>query len=74
MQPAKRKILRERGDALLVMHELGSALRRSLGPTEKESLPPTMAMLLMQLALAEVVRTVADDEPDTDICGTDDDR
>jgi hypothetical protein len=64
MQPADRKVLQETRDAILVMHELGYALRRSLGPTEYESLPPSMALLLMQLALAEVVRTASDEECD----------
>jgi hypothetical protein len=65
MRPAEQNILQETRDAILVMHELGNALRRSLGPTENESLPPSMALLLMQLALAEVVRTASEEECDS---------
>jgi hypothetical protein len=64
MGPVKRTALRETRDAILVMHELGDALRGSLGPTVNESMPPSMAMLLMQLALAEVMRTASEDERD----------
>jgi hypothetical protein len=65
MRSAKQKVLRETRDALLVMHELGSALRRSWRPTEKEPLPPSMALLLMQLALAEVVHAATTEECET---------
>jgi hypothetical protein len=64
MQPAKRNVLKETRDAVLVLHELGDALRRSFGPIKNEPLPPGMALLLMQLALAEVVRRATDEECD----------
>ncbi len=69
MQPAERHVLQETRDAILVMHELEYALRRSLGPTEHESLPPSMALLPMQLSLAELVRTASEEECDADFRG-----
>jgi hypothetical protein len=62
MRSAERSASEETHDAVLILHELGDALRRSLGPSDNEVLPPAMALLLMQLALAEVVRAAVEQE------------
>lgn len=49
-------------DAIVNMRELGRSLRRSFGPIENDPLPPALALLLMQLALAEVLRTAVGQE------------
>lgn len=45
-------------DEILIQREIGNALRRSFGSVAQEPIPSAMALLLMQLAFAEVVRTL----------------
>jgi hypothetical protein len=49
-------------DTFLIQRELGFAIQRSLGLIAHEPLPAAMGLLLMQLALAEVVRSTAAQE------------
>lgn len=64
MQPLKTHLtVAERGgDTFLIQRELGSALRQSFGSAADEPVPSTMALLLVRLAFAEVVRTAAENE------------
>lgn len=60
MRPENQVLSDETQQAIVVFYELGQQMRRSFEPVD-EALPPDMALLLMQLALAELVRAAAED-------------
>lgn len=50
-------------DEVLIQPEVGAALRRTYESIEHDPLPSKMVLLLMQLAVVEILRTTAEQEP-----------
>lgn len=65
IQASERKRERLLRDDFLIQREIGHALRRSFGSISQEPLPSQIALLLLQVALTEMVRTIADEEQET---------
>jgi hypothetical protein len=68
MRPSHGELfmLEETQSALLVLEELGRAVRFSL-ESDIFPLPPNMCLLMLRLAFAEMVRSAADDGLRTDV-------
>jgi hypothetical protein len=65
MRPETQSFTKETEQAVIVFYELGRQLSQSFEPVD-ENLPPDMALLLMQLALAELVRAAIKEDGNSD--------
>lgn len=65
MRPANENVQGVKHNEILIQREIGLALRQSFEAMMLDPLPSQIAMLLMQLALAEMMRGIADEEQET---------